>query len=164
MRQWSWKMCLQGVSLIMVFASKSSTQIAQLSWFSLCAVFANFFLVSILPRRVSFCFFCCSYSRWACSGSCLLRSSTAFISSIALFDFARYLQNKQKLEQQQHRPRPSVARTIIVKRSNEPSASSVHKNANFLFSRSLRTFWPQAVTVSSKGFSKYFDEPEIASH
>jgi len=31
MTQWSWKMCLQGVSLIIVAGKNSSTQMAQLS-------------------------------------------------------------------------------------------------------------------------------------
>ena len=151
MTQWSWKMCLQGVSRIIVAGRKSSTHIAQDSWFSLYLVAENFFLGRALPIKVSFYLFCCSIMRWAAIGSCTL-STIKLASSIALFAFARYLQKTQKLAQQQNPPKPSVTSTASMNISMLVSSSSMHKKASFFYSSELSTVYPHSVTFMSNGF------------
>ncbi len=130
--QWSWKICLHGVSLIIVEGANSSTQMAQLSWFSLKAVCEYFFRGNCLPIRVSFYLFCYSKMRWAATGSWIL-SASKFSSSIEFWILGRYLQKMPKLVQQHKSPTPRQQSTIMVKVSIGESSLDVQRKSSLVW-------------------------------
>ena len=153
-RHYSWKMWWHGVSLIKVTGRKSSTQIAQLCWFSLYWVCENFFFDRTLATNVSFNLFCSSKMRWAAIGS-WTRLMYASSSSIAEFFLTRYLQKIMNEMQQQSPPKLKTVIVAIRNISVVGESGSMHRKAILFFS-----FWfkfsiePHSVALLSNGFSK----------
>ena len=130
MTQCSWNMCWQGVTLTCVEASKSSTQIAQLSYFSLILTFEYFIFLSCFDMSVSLYFLYCSMILWAATGSCT-RFSIVSASSIEFAVLALYLQKRQKDVQQHRAPKARTIRTTSMKTSM--SFDSVLGQRNSIF-------------------------------